>query len=87
MDKLTKIIGLAPSELSQEAFAQRLSKERERVVREIQLYRSKRNAPRKKRGAPKKAARELGKLLAASGVTPEQLQLKIKERMEKRADS
>lgn len=40
MNNLTRVIGLAPSELSPQAFSLRLRKERERVLREIELFRS-----------------------------------------------
>lgn len=72
MDKLIKIIGLAPSEKSQEEFMEDLNKERRRVVAALSVpYVSKTRKP-SKASVKTKARNNLAEALAELGMTPEE---------------
>lgn len=80
MKNLIRVIGLAPSELSPLDFKERLTKERDRARREIELFQRK-NVPKTSIAKAAKAARsELDTLLKAKGLTPEKLQELIREK-------
>ena len=83
MNNLPRVIGLAPSELSPPAFVERLQRERERIIREIQAFRTRGGT--KKKGKvqtkPKSFSKEVQALLKKGGLTPEDLVRKIKEKM------
>lgn len=84
MNNLPRVIDLAPSELPPQAFMERLRRERERIIREIQAFRARGGAPKKGKKAPPKPksfGREVQALLKKGGLTPEDLVRKIKEEM------
>lgn len=81
MNNLPRVIGLSPSELPPSAFAERLRRERERIIREIQAFRARGGAPKKAPPKPKSFGREVQALLKKGGLTPEDLMRKIKEEM------
>ena len=79
MNNLPRVIGKAPSELSPVEFRKRLTRERDRARREIELFQT--NIPPKKKAKAAKAIRkELDKLMKAKGLTPEKLQELIRAR-------
>jgi len=83
MKNLIRVIGPAPSELSLEDFKERLEKERDRVRKEIALYQMKHLPSGKKRrvAGKSKVVKEVGDLLQDAGLTPEDLQKMIQEKV------
>ena len=80
VNNLIRVIGLAPSELPTLDFKERLTKERDRVRREIEIFQRK-NIPKSSVAKAAKAARsELDALLKAKGLTPEKLQEMIRKK-------
>lgn len=53
MDRLVSVIGPAPSEFTPENFVKKLRLERERVVTEIQNFRTQRTSPKSRKRKPK----------------------------------
>ena len=91
MNRLPSVIGLAPSELSFEAFKEKLSGERNRVRESLEEFRSRRFGSRGRSARPRKP-KGIAAVLKASGLSPNDFlkgleQLKKMERKEKDEDT
>lgn len=71
MNHLPRVIGPAPSEQAPLEFRERLSRERDRVRKEIELFQT-RAAPKRAKAA-KAERKKLSAFLKEKGITPEQL--------------
>jgi len=78
MQTLPTVIGPAPSELSHEAFLEKLRKERQRVKEALSSFREKKRLkvtePKKKRATPKtKGVKMMQDLASSLGISEEEL--------------
>jgi len=89
MDKLVKIIGPAPSEMTDEEFAIRLRKERVRVTTALEeySYQAKTSKPRAKaKPLLSSQERKLKTALEELGMTPEEFVEAYKEEQQKKEE-
>lgn len=85
MERLTSIIGPAPSELSHEALLARLRLERERIREALQAFRES-TSPRQSRSkSPVPKGDPLDRIAASLGMTKEEMVALIKEDQSGRA--